>query len=496
MAVCKPPTPSSKVGQTSTSCLRKFTIHFRRPDTLKEKSNYSYRGEYGFDWLRDEYIYPIEKVDVDYISPINLVYLNKVVPLCKNPDDLREEYKRDIKNSITPYGIDYYPAWLSIFAYNVKGNAGSTMHKKGINLTLQLDEIDEIINDGTEIIFKPGKPCLKITPNKISISHFLKTPKKTRILDSDTGTPTINYYQLDSTINIKCFGDTLKEHEEVRVFAKLGTTEVEVGKLMVYQNDNIGKAKIVVVNVITEYDEKGNKIYPQAHKSLDDLYNCQSFNQAMIRTEVILGEELDLVKLSNVESNYDVRNFLDDIKKKTYMENGDNAVNVTIRLRDLYDNYGKNRPEGGLVDGDGHFYTYLLFTTLSPGDYYGMSTGDMKKGISSSKFEYGNILSIFAKGLNNDHTLVHEAAHTFSLEHTYLHVTENKYVFHYGYTENYMDYFFHPTFNNLVDKKLIYTNSEGKTLLHQKDNRYIGKMYSFYKWQWDQMREDRSIEKK
>ena len=486
--VCKPPRPSSKVGQTSTSCLRKFTIHFRRPDTLNENSNYSYRGEYGFDWLRDEYIYPIEKVDVDYISPINLVYLNKVVPLCKNPDDLREEYKRDIKNSITPYGIDYYPAWLSIFAYNVKGNAGSTMHKKGINLTLQLDEIDEIINDGTEIIFKPGKPCLKITPNKISISHFLKTPKKTRILDSDTGTPTINYYQLDSTINIKCFGDTLKEHEEVRVFAKLGTTEVEVGKLMVYQNDNIGKAKIVVVNVITEYDEKGNKIYPQAHKSFEYLYKYQSFNQAMIRTEVILGEELDLVKLSNVESNYDVRSFLHDINDESFIENRKKAHTLTNRLRDLYDNYGKNLPEGGKVDEDGHFNTYLLLTTLSPtkkDDFKGLATGKSKKSVENGNvWEFGNIVGIFEKGLNDDHTLVHEVAHSFSLRHLLL-TADNKFHFHAGYTENYMDNFSFEGVNPFADSPK-YIN---------KDNRYKGKMYSFYKWQWDFMFNDRSIEK-
>ena len=306
MAICKPPRPSSKVGQTSTSCLQKFTIHFRRPDTLNENSNYIYRGEYGFDWLRDEYIYPIEKVDIDYkvykdpftgnitTTPI---LLNRAVPLCKTPGDLLNEYKKDIKNSITPYGIDYYPAWLSIFACNVEGNAGSTIRQDGINLTLQLDEIDTIIDDGTEIIFEPSKPCLKITPNKISISHFLQTPKKPRSLDNNAHTLKINYYQLDNAINIKCFGDTLKEHEEIKVFAKLGQKKVEVGKLMVYQNDNIGKAKIVVVNVITEYDKKGNKIYSQAHKSLDDLYNCQSFNQAMIRTEVILGEELDLVKI-------------------------------------------------------------------------------------------------------------------------------------------------------------------------------------------------------
>ena len=496
MAICKPPRPSSKVGQTSTSCLQKFTIHFRRPDTLSENSNYIYRGEYGFDWLRDEYIYPIEKVDIDYkvykdpftgnitTTPI---LLNRAVPLCKTPGDLLNEYKKDIKNSITPYGIDYYPAWLSIFACNVEG-AGSTIHQDGINLTLQLDEIDTIIDDGTEIIFEPSKPCLKITPNKISISHFLQTPKKPRSLDNNAHTLKINYYQLDNAINIKCFGDTLKEHEEIKVFAKQGPTKVEVGKLMVYKNDNIGKAKIVVVNVITEYDKKGNKIYPQAHKSLDDLYNCHSFNQAMIRTEVILGEELDLVKLSNVESNYDVRSFLHDINDESFIENKEKAHTLTNRLRDLYDNYGKNLPEGGKVDEDGHFNTYLLLTTLSPtkkDDFKGLATAKFKKSVENGKvWKFGNIVGIFEKGLNDDHTLVHEVAHSFSLRHLLL-TADNKFHFHAGYTENYMDNFSFDGVNPFADSPK-YIN---------KDNRYKGKMYSFYKWQWDFMFNDRSIEK-
>ena len=37
--------------------LPKFLVHFRRPD--------DYRGEFGFDWIRDEYIYPIVKVAID-----------------------------------------------------------------------------------------------------------------------------------------------------------------------------------------------------------------------------------------------------------------------------------------------------------------------------------------------------------------------------------------------------------------------------------------------
>ena len=168
------------------------------------------------------------------------------------------------------------------------------------------------------------------------------------------------------------------------------------------------------------------------------------------------------------------------------MEKKESTATITNLLSDIYDKYGKNRPEEGLVDGDGHFYTYLLFTTLSPlnGELYGLASGEEIQRMFSSELEYGNMLSIFAKGINDDFTLVHEAAHTFSLNHTFQD-KYNKYVFHHGYTENYMDYLFFLTFNNSIEKTTA-----------KKDNRYKGKMYSFYKWQWDLMREDRSIEKK
>ncbi|KES14209.1 hypothetical protein GASC598B02_002040, partial [Gilliamella apicola SCGC AB-598-B02] len=56
----------------------------------------------------------------------------------------------------------------------------------------------------------------------------------------------------------------------------------------------------------------------------------------------------------------------------------------------------------------------------------------------------------------------------------------NKYRFHRGYTENYMDYAQH------VD--LSQNNKVGK-------NKYYRQMYSFFKWQWKLMRDDKkSIE--
>jgi len=367
MAICSFPKTSSLIGKASTSCLRRFTIHFRRPDTLKQKQNAPYKGEYGFDWLRDEYIYPIEKIKYDnHLTNARKKIKNKILPLCLKPKKLKEEYKKDVENPIKPYEQDYYPAWLSIFACDVQGNnadAGSELHKDGVYLDLQLDEIDEIINDGTEIFFKTSDPCLKITPNKIAISEFLNTSKEKRKLNEKIGKPEIHFYKLENAVKIICQGDTLKEHGQIKVFAKLGSTEIEVGQLMVYQNDIIGKANIFVVNVITKYDNNNNKIIPQSHPSLDNLFNSQSFNQAMIKVEIKAIEDFDLFALKEKEE--DVKKFLDDINNSIFVDENSRTQPSVVRnnLCDLYNHYGKHKPKDNIsINDEGHYNTYLLFT--------------------------------------------------------------------------------------------------------------------------------------
>ena len=498
MAVCNFPKTSAKIGKTSTSCLRKFTIHFRRPNKLKEKSNYSYRGEYGFDWLRDEYIYPIIKVEYDQFKKFKP---SACIPLCRSDNiiALKNVYLKGIQkeHKIKPHGQDYYPAWLSIFACNVTAeganrDAGSTMHNKGIYLDLQLDEIDKIIDDGTEIIFKPSKPCLKITPNNIPIQKFLETSKKNRILNNNIDKPpVINYYLLKNAVKIMCQGNTLKQHETIKVFAKLGSKECEVGQLMVYQNNSVPKANIVVVNVITEYDKNNNKIPLETHQSFEYIFKFQSFNQAMIRAEVGAKHDFDLVDLGNKYS--DVKQFLDDIKNKNYMNSLkidpkthkkiDSAIDIRNRLRDLYEKYGKHAPKpvGTKINHAGHYNTYLLFTKLSPqGEKGGHTLGisDLQPNPKTKNNEWGNILVIFQGGLKDSHTIVHEAAHTFTLPHIFETDTalNNKPIFHQGYTENYMDYAWHPNSANYSSWSY---------------NIYEKKMHSFFKWQWDMMRNDK-----
>ena len=499
MAVCNFPQTSPPIGQASTSCLRKFTIHFRRPEKLKQKKGATYKGEYGFDWLRDEYIYPIEEVLYDNCSDSESpIPINDYRALCLKSDQLKLEYLQvGIADPIQPHGQDYYPAWLSIFASKVKGDnadKGSDMHKDGVYLDLQLNEIDKIINDGTEIFFKPSEPCLKITPEKISIEKFLKNSIKKRSINKDTDTE-ISYYLLKNAVKIMCQGDTLKEHGQIKVFAKLGSTEIEVGKLMVYQNDSIGEANLVVVNVITEYDNNNNKVIPQSHPSLDDIFNNQSFNQAMIKVKTKATEDFDLVELRNKTNDKDIIDFLYDIKDGTYMKSQredpkdsqktiESASDIKNRLIKIYEKFGKNIPaDGKPIHDEKHHNTYLLFTNLNPTMSNGVAVGGEACGkmTSSHVMEWGNGLVIFQSGLKDRHIIIHEAAHTFTLPHTFETFSENdsannKHIFYRGYTENVMDY----SAYLISDDPLVYDQ-----------NKYNGQMYSFFKWQWDLMRKDK-----
>ena len=365
------------------------------------------------------------------------------------------------------------------------------MHKDGVYLDLQLDEIDEITDDRTEISFKPSVPCLKITPKKISISEFIKTTREKRILNNNIGQPEIYFYKLENAVRIICEGDTLKQHEQIKVFAKLGSTEYEVGRLMVYKNNNIGKADIFVVNVITDYDVN-NQVDPKSRPPLDYLYKYQSFNQAMIRAEVRAIENFDLLALEKKTKDSDISLFLKDAKNPLYIDSEDvpdpedptnqettSGVDAILkRLSALYHKYGKHTTKGIGLNEKKHHNSYLFFTTINSKTTFGITYAEF----TSQNLEWGNVYMIFKYGLIDEHTTVHEAGHSFSLTHTFSYLY-SPHVFQKGYTDNYMDYPFHldknPTSNKLEDM----------------DSEYKDKMYSFFKWQWDLMRNDSSIKK-
>ena len=442
---------SSVSGGNHQTQLKKFLVHFRRPK--------DYRGEYGFDWLREEYIYPLVTVTNDNDgSPIN-----RKVTLCKGVDSLKEKYREDVVNPINPYGKEYFPAWLSIFPFttNEQFPHGSRMHKNGVFLDLQIDEIDTIVPDGTEIIFETGSPCLEITPNKIPISEVLSTKKRSRRVGGNL----INFYYLPKKINIKCKDQPLKRHKDIKVFAKLKGESKEIGKLMVYKNDVIPKAELVVVNVITDNNHKA-KLYEGYQFSLKH----QAFNQALIRAEVKIDTEFNL---NNLKHHRDVNDFLNGY-------NSLKAGDILRKITRLYNKYGKYGKISGGINSDNTQKTFLFFTSIGAGKTLGVAH------LNKHTEQWGNSFLIFNSGLLKYRTIVHECAHSLSLPHIFseelLSLFGFDFVFYQGYTDNYMDYTWQRGGNDSNGDPLSTGN-----------NVYKDKMYSFFKWQWDIMRRDRSL---
>ncbi len=433
--------------------LKKFMVHFRRPS--------DYQGKYGFDWLRDEYIYPIETVTNDN----NGTAIGAPTALCKNVAALKTEYKTtDVVNPISPYGMDYYSAWLSIFPHTTTAQFahGSRMHRNGVDLDVEIEALESLVDDATEILFETNNQFLKITPSKLNLKDLIGS-KKTKNLG---GTTTRDYYLAEKKVNIKCKGGTLNAHEEIKVFAKLGSQKTEVGKLMVYKNNVIPKAEIVAVNVITG---------PSSASLRSDyqyLFKNQSFNQALIRAEVRVDTEFNLVELSKKKPA--VRAFLNNVSAMSSQQIKQTLVN-------LYEIYGRHKPttNSGQINYTGNTgttRTYLFYTEFLAGNVLGSCSLDANNN-------WGNSYIIYKSALKDDHTIVHEAGHSFGLPHVFQGGSfAGPYTFYHGYTENYLDYTWQAGSLDRVGR-----------LLGSGDNKFKGKMYSFYKWQWKMLRTDRSL---
>lgn len=474
------PTPITRVNYSG---MKKFLAHFRRPE--------DYKGEYGFDWLRDEYIYPIETIIYDNVGPDKTVdtapYLNIKDAICKNPEDLKNDYKtKDVINPISPYGIDYYPAWLSIFP------EASRAHVSEVELDIEIEEIEPLVDDATEIVFESSNDSLVITPNRIVLSELLND-KQTK----DLGTTTKDFYLTKKVVSIKSEGNGLENHEEIKIYGVLQGIKVEVGKLMVYKNRAIPLAEIIAVKVTYKQELVLNPTYQN-----DIRY--KSMNQALINAKVIVEEEFRIEDLP--KNDPEVIDFIskfiapsqEEIWAHDPNDGGiyENLVTYSNKVNEfkndlvhLYEKYGENGPNTYNLDAIGNYRTYLFYTSIAPVftqaplvQYRGITCAHFTETAGSQYYnvDWGNAVIVFG-GVDflNNYVAVHELAHSLSLTHSF---EENiggvPYIFYKGYTDNYMDY------ENLTEPDITLQTAE---------NKFKGNMYSFFKWQWDIMRNDRSL---
>ncbi|WP_299888184.1 matrixin family metalloprotease [uncultured Lacinutrix sp.] len=275
--VLAPPAP--------TNILKKFLVHFRRP--------YDYDGTYGFDWLRDEYIYPIKTVAKDHSGNA----LNAPLELCENITELKAKYKK-----LTAHSKDYYSSWLTMFPNTAEANTthSASIQTNGIDLDIEIEELETLVTDDTEILFENSNPYLKIVPEKLMLKDLLVS-KQTKSLG---GTNTKDYYLAQKKINVKSDGGVFENDEEIKVFAKLDSQKVEVGKLIVCKNSDY-KDYTTTVYVIKSYlrdDSNFDKTVIDNElakiggiQGLEDYLNQKSMNQSLIKVKLIYNQDKDWV---------------------------------------------------------------------------------------------------------------------------------------------------------------------------------------------------------
>lgn len=442
------------------NCLKKFLVNFRRGS--------HYKGEYGFDWVREDYIYKNLKLNESNntnnpFESVGGVQQNGSVEICNEVELLKSKYLK-YPNVIKPYGYEYFASWCSLFSSDV-----SSLNKKGINLSLQIEEIEKLIPDGTILELIPTSQKIKITPDKISISKILSGKKVT----INKGRIKSNSYLVTNVINLQCL-NKISKVEQVRVFAKRNGTSVEVGKLNIYPNNVVKKTKINVVPV--SFDNGTDT--PKIVNNLTNILKNNCFNQAIIDVDVKIQPVMDIKKILN---NLPKNNILGAsiISQYNYLWLSKNTISAEMYLSFFSHFYSSFVDKKANIDKKKSLNnTYVFVTTRTPAadpGLYGIASHEE----TEKKIHWGDACVIFNKKNEVPFNYIHEIAHTFGLEHSFQNVKydKTKLTFRQGYTDNSIDYTWIPS----------------QTIKPRRNQLSMLNNGCFFFWQWDTMRSDRSM---
>lgn len=367
-------------SESQSDNLKKFLVHFRRPST--------YQGEFGFDWLRDQYVYPIVTVG------------GTTKELSLDTNKLKDEYRKNVLNPITPYGNDYYCSWLNL------------LKNQEVDLDIEVEEIEQLDpTDNTEIIFESSNPDLiEIVPDKLPLKDLISGGL---IIKNLGGNDIRNYYSAANLVKIKNKG-LLNQNCQIKVFAELNKKKEEVGKLMAIKNDEESKYTINIY-VIKSYlvrdavfgesviDNKINSI--GGLSAIEEHLNKKSLNQASVQVKLMYNPDTNLPydwgfrRVSLINASKEVR-YKDMIDENT-ME----VKNTGIYMNYINDRFKLMFPS--LVSKKGIF---LYLTSLKdPGAGGAAFTVPLEN----------KHCIIFNTNLDHLSSYAHELAHTLGLSHSF-----------------------------------------------------------------------------
>lgn len=215
-------------------------VHFRRPD--------DYNGEFGFDWMRDDY-----------------------KDICSNFDELGRDYE-----SMKIYGKPYYVPWLAIFPDDHKQQS-----EKGIRLKLEIESLNNSEdNIGTKIGLSTSSPFLLVNPTEIDSqksSHIIEIRCTEKIAD-----------------------------DKIFIEARDLASQNLVGKLNILRNDSIYRFTLFLIRLLDDPDKAENEEEKSAIERANECYlghinddwinsvadrvNNFGLNQALIKCDVVFKD--------------------------------------------------------------------------------------------------------------------------------------------------------------------------------------------------------------
>lgn len=231
-----PPTPPDNPAKKKSELI----VHFRRPD--------DYDGEFGFDWMRDDYR-----------------------DICSNFDELEKDYE-----SMKIYGKTYYVPWLSIFPDDHKQQS-----EKGIRLKLEVESLNNSEdNIGTKIGLSTSSPSLLVNPTEIDSqesSHIIEIRCTEKIAD-----------------------------DKIFIEARDLASQNLVGKLNILRNDSRYHFTLFLIRLLDDPDKAENEeekskieraneiclgdVNDDWVNSVADRVNNFGVNQALIKCDVVFKD--------------------------------------------------------------------------------------------------------------------------------------------------------------------------------------------------------------
>lgn len=440
------------MGAICPTCLPKFSVNFRRPYKVLESSLADvYHGDYGFDWIRDEYFNKL-LIKEKGGDP-------ETVFLSKNKSD-KDDFLSNYLNDSGVWGREFYLSYLWIFPENIVKINKYSFLKYQVPLNLELHMIDQdIFNKNFYIKFSSSNENLKIkykgAEYRDLILHFSEIPLsgKRELYEKSNkgnGKKIRDYFLIESLFEVFAKGSGFNENESINVYVGEQKDNIEnyVGGLIVSKNRTNKKAKTKVVKVIDNIDFK-------IHNEIDLILREKVLGQALIEVEYLDQEIFDLNQY--YKADLDVRKFVNKFHRKIYKDADGNVFLPKVLWENYMDDlaiiYKKIKKLEYDIGSPNNPITYLFFTNVNPASIFNLSKkiALIDQGVSlgyideKNEESSGNQIVMFKSALMDENTIIHEVTHSFNAPHPF---ERENFSLAQGFTDLVLDY-------NFFEKKAL-----------------------------------------